>query len=82
MGRWGVWPRIIWIEELGSQSKHARQEAREMLHFPRGAHLEGNRIGDIEQFPCGREIKQVVDDTIDGFKVCGSESTLVSLVFM
>lgn len=48
VGWWGVWPRIIWIEELGSQSKHARQETREMLHSASGAHLEGNSIGDVE----------------------------------
>jgi len=72
-GWWGGWPWIVWIEELGSQSKHARQEAGEVLHSARGAHLEGHRIGDVEQVPCGRQIKQVVDDTIDGFKVCGSK---------
>ncbi len=49
-----------------------------MLHSARGAHLEGDRIGDVEQVPSGRQIKQVVDDTIDSFKVCGSGSVLVS----
>jgi len=72
-GWWGGWSWIVWIEELGSQRKHARQEAGEVLHSARGAHLEGRRVGDVEQVPRGRREKQVVDDTTDGFKVCGSK---------
>ena len=68
-GWWGGWPRIVWIEELRSQGKHAGQEAGEMLHSARGVHLEGYRVGNVEQVPCGRQIEQMVEDTIDGFKV-------------
>ena len=68
---WWVWPRIVWIEKLGSQSERAGKEAGEMLHFTRGAHLKVHRISDVEQVPCDRKIEQMVNNTINGFEVCG-----------
>ena len=77
--RWWVWPRIVWIEELGSQGERPRKEAGEMLHFARGAHLKGHRISDVEQVPCNGQMEQMVNNTIDGFEVYGPGTVTVSL---
>ena len=78
MGWARVWPRVVWVKELGAQGEQPRKETGEMLHSARGAHLEGHRIGYVEQVPCNRKIEQVVDDTIDGFEVCGPGTVIGS----
>ena len=50
-----------------------------MLHSARGAHFEGQRISDVEQFPCDRQMEQILNNPVDGFEICGPEMVTVSL---
>lgn len=55
-------------EDVETKGDEAREEAREVLHLARGAAVID--VGDIQEVPGLRDIRNVLDETSKGLKIC------------